>query len=682
MERSAYPARRRIKTFQQWKADFLRIAAATGLDCHFASLNFLDLYRRYRERELAFQKLERDRAAMARAAEDSDSSDGGQPSSSSTITTTTIPNPSSSNSSTIEGSNGIETKLTVQPKNADTAAPTKDAAVSEPKAPELVKLDPREIGMSVGLKQLFSGKEDKRGRFQWQTTIPEDLGKPAEDAESERWAIIVRNVKVFHDPKKVLSMHSIVIQSPLLKDLLSEVLANYPGVTVDLKRLEFSGRFEPLIHRWSELKAAIAALKQKRDSEQSTKAVTNGVKDDEAEKPVPATNGVAHDKHDAKESKKDVSDSKDCPPAEEATIDKRIEHAELLHDLLVKEFTETIESSLDMKSKGVMTYDLLWTLFQPGSLVYSKQQGQDRVFRLTSSRYGFDRNSNPVFWLMCQYIDYDGSNFGTNKLNMSIASFEGTRSITSLPTLPFDFHGHKDEIHAKLIERGGKVEGYAGSHYRAYHGIGWRMGHMGQKEKYTIKGRIVLDTHGWNRFNPAMAVYVTPLNTKAHSPPSLIFSDPLDDSGFIPPPPIGSGGGGDEDDYDEGYDLEDGGMPSDGFFEDESDEPATQKKPLTDEQKLLCSPLVRGYALKEKLWLNFFVNAVQEIAFNERAFDSLVLPKNQKELILGFTSTQQGYRSQFDDVIEGKGRGIILLLCGECHSFGEHERNKRTNGRC
>jgi hypothetical protein len=39
-----------------------------------------------------------------------------------------------------------------------------------------------------------------------------------------------------------------------------------------------------------------------------------------------------------------------------------------------------------------------------------------------------------------------------------------------------------------------------------------------------------------------------------------------------------------------------------------------------------------------------------------------VLPKNQKELILGFTATQQSYRSQFDDVIEGKGRGIILLL--------------------
>ena len=53
---------------------------------------------------------------------------------------------------------------------------------------------------------------------------------------------------------------------------------------------------------------------------------------------------------------------------------------------------------------------------------------------------------------------------------------------------------------------------------------------------------------------------------------------------------------------------------------------------------------------------------MHDIAFSDAAFDSLVLPKNQKELILGFTATQQSYRSQFDDVIEGKGRGIILLL--------------------
>ncbi|KAI7629136.1 hypothetical protein KC322_g23244, partial [Hortaea werneckii] len=115
---------------------------------------------------------------------------------------------------------------------------TPDSATpKDTKDEQLVRLDPTEVGMSCGFKNLYSGKEDKHGRFQWQTTIPEDLGKPAEDAESEKWAIVVRNVKTYNDPKKVLSLHSILIQSPLLKDLLKDVLDGYPGVTVGLKRL-------------------------------------------------------------------------------------------------------------------------------------------------------------------------------------------------------------------------------------------------------------------------------------------------------------------------------------------------------------------------------------------------------------------------------------------------------------
>lgn len=40
------------------------------------------------------------------------------------------------------------------------------------------------------------------------------------------------------------------------------------------------------------------------------------------------------------------------------------------------------------------------------------------------------------------------------------------------------------------------------------------------------------------------------------------------------------------------------------------------------------------------------------------------MPSLQKELILGFTATQQLWRNSFDDVISGKGRGIIMLLSG------------------
>src|ERR1700712_5367859 len=67
------------------------------------------------------------------------------------------------------------------------------------------------------------------------------------------------------------------------------------------------------------------------------------------------------------------------------------------------------------------------------------------------------------------------------------------------------------------------------------------------------------------------------------------------------------------------------------------------------------------------MWLNFFTGSTSEIVWSEGAFDRLVLPPMQKELILGFTESQNCYKDSkdaFDDVIEGKGKGMILLLCG------------------
>jgi SpoVK/Ycf46/Vps4 family AAA+-type ATPase len=86
--------------------------------------------------------------------------------------------------------------------------------------------------------------------------------------------------------------------------------------------------------------------------------------------------------------------------------------------------------------------------------------------------------------------------------------------------------------------------------------------------------------------------------------------------------------------------------------------------PLSDEQLIHCSSLLKGYALKTKRWLSFFVDSVSEITFNNLAFDSLVLPSDQKELILAFAESQVKYKDTFDDVISGKGKGIIMLLSG------------------
>lgn len=106
----------------------------------------------------------------------------------------------------------------------------------------------------------------------------------------------------------------------------------------------------------------------------------------------------------------------------------------------------------------------------------------------------------------------------------------GTRAFSILAAVPFDRLASKESVREKLIERGGRVESFAGSHYRAYSGIGWRLNHQNHVEKYSVKGRVVIDAYGWNRFNPNFSVYVTPLYVVLASSmgmPELTESQPL-----------------------------------------------------------------------------------------------------------------------------------------------------------
>ncbi|KAH0265390.1 P-loop containing nucleoside triphosphate hydrolase protein, partial [Aureobasidium melanogenum] len=542
---------------------------------------------------------------------------------------------------------------------------------TKPAKPKEDKLDPKLVGMSVGVKNLYAGKEDRRGRFQWQETIPEDLVPPAENAETQKWAFIARYIKVYGDPRRTLALHSIVIQSPLLKKVLQDVLADYPNVTVGLQRLEFSGKFECLIHRFPELDSTIGKLQQllkhEKDIEDLELSTNN------PDKP-PAINGASDQDHKADssllngktliEDDATITNQEDDQASSASATSNRekpgddttsgmqnsetelsLKHTQILRDLLFDEFQVLIESSRDMKAQGVMTYEALWTIFEPGTLVYAREEGQDRVFNMLSSKYGVDKDDKPVFSLKIRFIDFDGTKFGWTVARINIPEFQGTCPIASLAAYPVEYHSDEANLLKTLIKRGSAVESLVGTYYRAYDGIGHKLDMYGQKERHSVKGRIIVDAVGWNRYMPNQAIYTSTLGSKGtdrttHNSRALFlptFGESLEEG-------VG------------------GGMPLDGHFGEGDD--LKKLPPLTDEQKILCTHLIRGYALKEKMWLNLFVGSVQDVSFNKEAFDSLVLPEDTRELILGFTCTQQATRIAYDDVIQGKGRGIILLLCG------------------
>ncbi|KKY15305.1 putative aaa family [Diplodia seriata] len=89
-----------------------------------------------------------------------------------------------------------------------------------------------------------------------------------------------------------------------------------------------------------------------------------------------------------------------------------------------------------------------------------------------------------------------------------------------------------------------------------------------------------------------------------------------------------------------------------------------KSKDISDDLLYLCAPKVRGFSFKVKKWATFFVDQIQEVKWNENAFDKLVLPSDHKRLMLSFVESQIRNKKRFDDVIEGKGQGIVILLEG------------------
>ena len=79
---------------------------------------------------------------------------------------------------------------------------------------------------------------------------------------------------------------------------------------------------------------------------------------------------------------------------------------------------------------------------------------------------------------------------------------------------------------------------------------------------------------------------------------------------------------------------------------------------------MICNDSVRAYSLKDKKWLCISVNSIGEIAWDKHAFQSLVLPSDTKDLLLAFADSQIKREHTFDDFIQGKGRGTIMLLSG------------------
>jgi hypothetical protein len=90
----------------------------------------------------------------------------------------------------------------------------------------------------------------------------------------------------------------------------------------------------------------------------------------------------------------------------------------------------------------------------------------------------------------------------------------------------------------------------------------------------------------------------------------------------------------------------------------------TDEYDLSDEHLLICDYEVPGFSLADKKWCWFAVDKIRDVEFNAEAFEKLLLPQEQKDMIYSLVEVHTNKNLSFDDVIKGKGKGMVFLLHG------------------
>ncbi|KAH8807790.1 ATPase [Xylogone sp. PMI_703] len=293
-------------------------------------------------------------------------------------------------------------------------------------------------------------------------------------------------------------------------------------------------------------------------------------------------------------------------------------HLDLLHGLLKEELKDTIKALEDYVVHGVITFKHLWAIFQPGATLYSQQSGSPRAYTFRYGNYETTQ-CGKAFSVGVESVSWNGTTFGRGTEYINIFSFMGTRPIKDLNICPLVFHPEQETIRKLLIARGEKFEELAGYHYKSYNGVALSWNAQGSLVPLTVTGRVIIDTDSFDRFNTGRTEGL----------------DPLENKDFR-------------------------------FEEVQNGEPSSKALNirLTPRAHLICKATVKGYSLKLKKWLYFFIDLIGEIVWNDNAFSTLVLPSDTKDLIMSFVESQVENKNKFDDVIEGKGKGIIMLLSG------------------
>lgn len=247
-----------------------------------------------------------------------------------------------------------------------------------------------------------------------------------------------------------------------------------------------------------------------------------------------------------------------------------LKHLSLLADFIKSKYASTTDHLIPLLENSEITYELLWALFKPNTIVYTTCLDTEKslCIRFDMGEEKTTATGIIYFHLECRYLDSDGAVFGEVSAALGIAKFAGVKRIVTLAAFPFGYHPRRREMKTNLVQRGRRFVSLLGVHHLQYYGNAFFM-EKGEVVEVPVKGRIMVDAAFFRENNPN---YVRPRIN------GLTEKKSLDDGWFTLVP------------------------------ENEVKSNGREPTKIKEDYLLLCSPTVRGWSFGNKLWREFFLS--------------------------------------------------------------------------
>ncbi|KAI1308862.1 hypothetical protein F5Y03DRAFT_404665 [Xylaria venustula] len=302
-------------------------------------------------------------------------------------------------------------------------------------------------------------------------------------------------------------------------------------------------------------------------------------------------------------------------------------HIRKLLEVVKNEEKASYDAIKVAKEEGVVSFRDIWTIFEPECLVYTTYHYLPVAMRLLSAAYKLDhRYKAPKYEITCERLVWDGKQWVWASSTYSIPYFDGTKLIIDLICFPLAYYPDKEQLTGLFLARGRKVETLTGYHLKQYKGmrIGTASYNPGKASWMGLDDRIIIHD---DAYKASIIVSERPLRPLEHTPTS--------------------------------FDIQAENVGNAEQTDHNSDQPVN----LSEQQLIVCTPIVRGYStLEPRHNLQFFVDQISDLSYDKTLIDRLFLPDNTKKMVLSIAKRGEG---GFDRAsMLARGKRLVVLLFG------------------